>query len=133
MTRSAIRRTVAMMGAAGALAGTVVAGAGVAGAADVPAYGSVRYVFCSDVQAGNEITYYDSLGKRDEVVTLTEPMEGDRWCRNVDALFPEKSFVWSSISHIDAHYVFAAIYVNGKLVARDEDRSTYGYGSAQAM
>jgi len=30
-------------------------------------------------------------------------------------------------------YVFAAIYVNGKLVARDEDRSTYGYGSAQAM
>ncbi|KQY34807.1 hypothetical protein ASD42_32005 [Nocardia sp. Root136] len=71
--------------------------------------------------------------ERDEVVTLTEPMEGDRWCRNVDALFPKKSFVWSAISHTDAHYVFAAIYVNGKLVARDEDRSTYGYGSAQAM
>ncbi|WP_194829943.1 hypothetical protein [Nocardia sp. XZ_19_231] len=133
MTRSATRRTVAMIAAGGALAGAVVASTGVAHAADVPAYGSIRYVFCSDVQAGNEITYYDSLGKRDEVVTLTEPMEGDRWCRNVDAQFLKESFVWSSISHTDAHYVFAAIYVNGKLVARDEDRSTYGYGSAQAM
>lgn len=37
MTRSAIGRTVAMIGAAGTLAGAVVAGAGVASAADVPA------------------------------------------------------------------------------------------------
>lgn len=133
MTRSAIRHTIAVIGAGGALAGAVVAGAGVANAADVPAYGNVRYVFCSDVQAGNEITYYDSLGKRDEVVTLTESMEGDRWCRNVDAQFRKESFTWSAISHPDAHYAYAAIYVNGKLVARDEDRSTYGYASAQAM
>ncbi|MFJ2666841.1 hypothetical protein ACIO14_21085 [Nocardia fluminea] len=93
----------------------------------------MRYVFCSDVQAGNEITCYDSLGKRDEVVTLTEAMEGDRWCRNVDASFPKESFVWSAISHPDAQYACTAIYVNGTLVTRDEDRSTYGYGSAQAM
>ncbi|TCJ95619.1 hypothetical protein [Nocardia alba] len=133
MTRSALRRTVAMIGAGGALAGAVVAGAGVAAAAEVPAYGNVRYVFCSDVQADNEITYYDALGKRDEVVTLTDPMEGDRWCRNVDAFFVKKSYIWSAIAHPEARYAYAAVYVNGKLVARDEDRSTYGYASAHAM
>ncbi|MET9214762.1 MULTISPECIES: hypothetical protein [unclassified Nocardia] len=133
MTRSAIRHIVAMIGAGGAVAGAAVVGAGVAAAAEVPAYGNVRYVFCSDVQAGNEITYYDSLGKRDEVVTLTESMEGDRWCRTVDVRFPKETYVWSAISHPEAHYAYAAVYVNGKLVARDEDRSSFGYASAQAM
>ncbi|MFD3459130.1 hypothetical protein ACFWVM_05425 [Nocardia fluminea] len=50
-----------------------------------------------------------------------------------DASFSKESFVWSAISHPDAQYAYTAIYVNGTLVARDEDRSTYGYGSAQAM
>ncbi|MBW0272888.1 hypothetical protein ATM97_22640 [Nocardia sp. MH4] len=133
MTRSALRHTIAMIGAGGALAGAVVAGSGVANAAEVPAYGNVRYVFCSDAQTGNEITYYDSLGKRDEVVTLTDPMEGDRWCRTVDVRFPKESFTWAAISHSEAHYAYAAIYVDGKLVARDEDRSSFGYVAAQAM
>ncbi|MGF0315994.1 hypothetical protein [Nocardia fluminea] len=50
-----------------------------------------------------------------------------------DASFSKESFVWSAISHPDTQYAYTAIYVNGTLVARDEDRSTYGYGSAQAM
>ncbi|MFC6010819.1 hypothetical protein [Nocardia lasii] len=133
MTRSAIRRAVAVIGAGGALAGAVVAGAGVANAVEVPKYGNVRYVFCSDAQEGNEITYYDGFGKRDEVVTLTDPMEGGRWCRNVDVLFASSSFVWSSIRHDEASYAFTAIYVNGALKAREEDRSSYGYAAAMAM
>jgi hypothetical protein len=85
---------------------------------DVPKYGNVRYVFCSDAQDSNKITYYDNLGKREEIVSFPEGKEGDTWCRSVDALFAKESYVWSAVSNSDAQYSYAAIYVNGRLTAR---------------
>ncbi|MFC6010818.1 hypothetical protein [Nocardia lasii] len=119
-----------MIAAGGALAGAVVAGSGIANATKVPDYGDVRYVFCSDAQTGNEVTYYDNLGKRDRIVTLPEAVASDRWCGGVDVQFGDSTYIWSSIVNANGNYAYAAIYVNGTLVARDEDRSTYGYAAA---
>ncbi|WP_405178670.1 hypothetical protein OG225_32295 [Nocardia sp. NBC_01377] len=133
MTRTIIRNVFATIGTAAALTGAVVAGTGVAAAVDVPSRANVRYVFCSDEKVGNEIIYYDELGKRDEVVTLAEHTDGGLWCRNVDVQFKSRSFTWSAIANEDAHYAYTAIYVNGKMAAREEDRSDFGHASAQAM
>ncbi|MFF2555169.1 hypothetical protein ACFVUS_29490 [Nocardia sp. NPDC058058] len=126
MTRTLSRRALSACGVAGALAGALVTGAGAAHAADVPKYGNVRYVFCSDSQDNNKITYYDNLGKREEIATFPEAKEGGTWCRSVDVLFAKETYVWSAVSNKDAHYAYAAIFVNGRMTAREEDRSDYG-------
>ncbi|WP_410873283.1 hypothetical protein [Nocardia sp. A7] len=127
------QRVLATWGVAAALAGAAVAGAGTAQAVDVPKWGNVRYVFCSNTQDNNKITYYDGLGKREQIVTLADRTDGDMWCRNVDVVMTEKTFVWSAITHDNANYVYAAIYVNGRMMAREENRSDYGFVYAQAM
>ncbi|WP_157171998.1 hypothetical protein [Nocardia higoensis] len=132
MTRRTTRHVVTVIATGVAIAGAVVSGAGIAGAAHVPAGGNVRYIFCSDVPAGHEITYYDRFGKRDEIVTLTEQTGDDLWCRHVDVTFSNESVTWSAIKHEEAGYVYTAIYVNGTMVAREEGRSDYGYTWAQA-
>ncbi|MFD3592613.1 hypothetical protein ACFWU5_07770 [Nocardia sp. NPDC058640] len=126
------QRVLATWGVAGALAAAVVAGAGTAQAVEVPQWGNVRYVFCSNTQDNNDIVYYDALGKREQIATLAD-QTGDVWCSNVDVMMTEESFVWSAISHDDASYVYTAIYVNGRMMAREENRSDYGFVFAQAM
>ena len=50
----------------------------------------------------------------------------------MDVRFGDRSYASSTIVNTDANYVYTAIYVNGTLVARDEDRSTSGYVWASA-
>lgn len=126
MTRTLSRRALSTCGVAGVLAGVLVAGAGAAHAAEVPKYGNVRYVFCSDTQDNNRITYYDNLGKREEIASFGEAKDGGVWCRSVDVFFAKETYVWSAVSGKDAHYAYAAIFVNGRMAAREEDRSEFG-------
>lgn len=104
-----------------------VVGAGTAAAVTTDQYDHVKYVFCSNDRTGNEVTYYDALGQRDQVLTLNQNNDG-LYCGSISYTEPEKygSFIWSSIQNDHASYVYCAIWVNGTITERSEDRSDYG-------
>ncbi|MEV1133356.1 hypothetical protein [Rhodococcus coprophilus] len=99
----------------------------------------VEYVFCSANQHNNEISYYDSYGKVEKIVSLNTP-DGNAFCGAIEVSIEPDSYVWSSISNDDSRYVYAAIYsvsyplFSGStgappqytLVARDESHDSYG-------
>lgn len=142
-----MKKSIATLAAAGALATGAAALTAPAAHAATISGSAVKYVFCSANQHGNEITYYDRYGKVDTVVSLNDKVDGNIFCGAVEVGIESGSYVWSAISNNHSHYVYAAIYeVNYPLfsgstgappqytlVARDESRNSYGgFNSAMA-
>lgn len=118
---------------AGVTIGLLTAFAPSASAADVDQYDRVRYVFCSDAQTGNDLDYYDALGKREQVnVALRQDVGGNRWCGSIDYTETAEygSYVWSAITNENANYVYCAIWVSGQKQNESED---YGHGYSATM
>jgi hypothetical protein len=116
-----------------AIAIPALASAGTASAEIVDQYDNVKYVFCADTAAGNDVSYYDAYGSREKVnVRLEESVGGTRHCGSTGYTETDEygDFVASSISNDGAPYVYCAIYVNGQLVSASEDYSDYGYAFA---
>ncbi|URG17430.1 putative secreted protein [Rhodococcus phage Mbo2] len=127
-------RTTKIAALAVAAAIPVLGTAGIASAAIVDQYDHVTYVFCADTAtASNEVSYYDSYGRREQVnVSLTEAVGGARHCGSTSYTEYDEygGYVGSSIVNEDSTYVYCAIYNNGRKVAESEDHSTYGYSFA---
>ncbi|MEV0945541.1 hypothetical protein [Rhodococcus sp. NPDC049939] len=135
------KRVTTMAAAAGLLAGITAVSAPTAQALPTVSGSQVRYVFCSDNQFGNELTYYDNFGMRElGNVTLSENVGGSRFCETITERIDPGSYVWSSISNDNSPYVYAAIYSvsiplfsgstgappQDSLIARDESYDSYG-------
>ncbi|MBA5846410.1 hypothetical protein [Gordonia amicalis] len=90
-------------------------------------YDRVKTVFCSTERYGNEVEYDNGNRHYDQRVQLSERNNG-LWCGS--SSFTEYKeygqYISASIQNDNANYVYCAIWINGGIAERDEDRSEYG-------
>lgn len=90
-------------------------------------YDRVKTVFCSSERYGNDVEYDNGNRHYDQRVQLSDRNNG-LWCGS--SSFTEYKeygqYISADIQNDNASYVYCAIWINGQIAERDEDRSEYG-------